>query len=100
MGDGQQGGAVQVDPIKATSKAPGTKRLRPKYDEPLSNFAFKCNLRRYNKADGRGLAELLEALANVDGVEWIRILYAYPSYFSESLIDAIADIPQAGAYIR
>eukprot|EP00227_Mantoniella_beaufortii_P010230 CAMPEP_0197591208 /NCGR_PEP_ID=MMETSP1326-20131121/12939_1 /TAXON_ID=1155430 /ORGANISM="Genus nov. species nov., Strain RCC2288" /LENGTH=529 /DNA_ID=CAMNT_0043156593 /DNA_START=101 /DNA_END=1690 /DNA_ORIENTATION=- len=51
------------------------------------------------KADGRGLAELLEALANVDGVEWIRILYAYPSYFSDPLISAIADIPQVAKYI-
>jgi hypothetical protein len=24
--------------------------LKPKYDEPLSNFAFKTNLRRYNLA--------------------------------------------------
>jgi len=50
-------------------------------------------------SDGRGLAELLEALADVDGIEWIRILYAYPSYFSEPLIDAIADIPQVAKYI-
>ena len=50
-------------------------------------------------SDGRGLAELLERLAVVDGVEWIRILYAYPSYFSEELIDAIADIPQVCKYI-
>ena len=27
--------------------APGTKRLRLQYDEPLSNFAFNFNLRRY-----------------------------------------------------
>jgi hypothetical protein len=40
---------VQVDPIKPASKAPGTKRLKPKYDDPLSNFAFKFNLRRYNE---------------------------------------------------
>jgi len=44
------GRAVQVDPIKPTLKPPGTKRLRLKYDEPLSNFAFKINLRRYTKA--------------------------------------------------
>jgi ribosomal protein S12 methylthiotransferase len=50
-------------------------------------------------SDGRGLAELLEALAGVDGIEWIRILYAYPSYFSDPLIDAIADIPQVSKYI-
>jgi hypothetical protein len=30
-------------------KAPGTKRLKLKYDGPLSNFAFKFNLRRCNE---------------------------------------------------
>jgi len=38
---------VQVDPVKPTLKAPGTKRLKLKYDEPPSNFAFKFNLHRY-----------------------------------------------------
>jgi len=42
------GGAVQVDPIKPTLKPPGIKLLTRKHDEPLSNFAFKFNLRRYN----------------------------------------------------
>ena len=49
--------------------------------------------------DGRGLAELLETLAEVDGIEWIRILYAYPSYFSDELITAIAEVPQVCKYI-
>ena len=40
---------MQVDPIKPTLKPPGTQRLKLKYDEPLSNFAFKFNLRRYTK---------------------------------------------------
>ena len=40
---------MQVDPIRPTLKAPGTKRLRLKSDEPLSNFAFKFELRRYIK---------------------------------------------------
>ena len=38
---------MQVDPITPTLKAPGTKRLKLKHDESLSNFAFKFNLRRY-----------------------------------------------------
>jgi len=42
---------VQVDPIKPTFKAPGTERLKPKYDEPPSSFAFKLNLRRYSKVE-------------------------------------------------
>jgi ribosomal protein S12 methylthiotransferase len=50
-------------------------------------------------SDGRGLAELLYALAEVEGIEWMRILYAYPSYFSDELIRAIADVPQVCKYI-
>ena len=38
---------MQVDPTKPTLKAPGSKRLKLKHDGPLSNFAFKFNLRRY-----------------------------------------------------
>jgi len=41
---------VQVEPIKHTLKAPGTKQLKLKCDEPLSNFAFGLNLRRYTVA--------------------------------------------------
>jgi len=45
----RQGRAVQVDPIKPALKAPRTKRLELIYDGALPNFAFKFNLRRYNK---------------------------------------------------
>jgi len=38
---------VQVDPIKPTLKASGTKRLKLECDEPISDCAFKFNLRRY-----------------------------------------------------
>ena len=38
---------MQVDSIKPMLKAPGTKLLKPEYDELLSRFAFKFNLRRY-----------------------------------------------------
>jgi len=37
--------------MKPKLKAPGTKRLTLKCDEPLSNFAFKFNLRRYIKSN-------------------------------------------------
>jgi hypothetical protein len=42
------GKAVEVDPIRPTLKAPGTKRLKQKNDGLLSSFAFKFNLRRYS----------------------------------------------------
>ena len=44
---------MQVHPIKSMLKAPGTMLLKLKYDEPLSTFAFKFNVRRYIKALAR-----------------------------------------------
>jgi hypothetical protein len=40
---------VQVDPIKPTLKAPGTKRLKLLYDKLLSTSAFNFNFRCYIK---------------------------------------------------
>jgi hypothetical protein len=44
---------VQVDPIKPTLKALGTKRLKLKSDAALSSFAFEFNLRHYNVGGGK-----------------------------------------------
>ena len=48
--------------MKPMLKAPGTKRLKPYYDESPSTFAFEVNLRRYNKAVARE-AQLAAAAA-------------------------------------
>ena len=50
--------------MRPTLKAPGTKRLKPSYDDVLSNFAFKSNLRRYSMAGGAG-AVAVDAARNV-----------------------------------
>lgn len=44
------------------------------------------------------LHRLLEELAGVDGVEWIRVLYAYPAFTTDEMIEAIATIPQVVKY--
>ncbi len=36
------------------------------------------------------LVELLRALEKVEGLDWIRLMYLYPIYFSDPLIDTIA----------
>jgi ribosomal protein S12 methylthiotransferase len=36
------------------------------------------------------LVQLLTELEQVDGIEWIRLMYLYPMYFSDELIDTIA----------
>ena len=47
---------MQVDPIKPTLKAPGTKRFKLGFDGPLSTSAFRFNLRRYIEAAVRKLS--------------------------------------------
>jgi ribosomal protein S12 methylthiotransferase len=46
-----------------------------------------------------GLANLLEALDKVDGVEWIRFLYTYPDVFSDRLIGVIGDSGKICRYV-
>jgi hypothetical protein len=50
------GKAVQVEPIKSTLKAPGSKHLRLAHDKLPLNFAFNFNLRRYIMASPSALA--------------------------------------------
>ncbi len=40
--------------------------------------------------DRRNLHELLRALSEIDGIKWIRLLYAYPSHFPDKVIEEIA----------
>lgn len=45
------------------------------------------------------LAELVRALARVDGIDWIRLLYCYPNYVTGELLDAVADEPKVCSYV-
>jgi ribosomal protein S12 methylthiotransferase len=47
----------------------------------------------------RNLAELLTKLSLIDGIEWIRIMYAYPSQFPKGVIDVIANNEKICNYI-
>lgn len=47
----------------------------------------------------RALAELLYALNEVDGIEWIRLHYAYPSKFPMEIIDAIKNCDHVCKYL-
>jgi ribosomal protein S12 methylthiotransferase len=46
-----------------------------------------------------GLAELLERLNEIDGLDWIRLLYLYPATVTSELIDAIARLPKVCKYM-
>lgn len=47
----------------------------------------------------RALPELLRALNTVDGIEWIRLHYAYPSKFPLEILDAINECEKVCRYL-
>jgi len=47
----------------------------------------------------RNIIELLTELSKVEEIEWIRIMYAYPSHFPDELISEIAGNPKICKYI-
>ncbi|MEY8019773.1 30S ribosomal protein S12 methylthiotransferase RimO [Muriicola sp. SD30] len=47
----------------------------------------------------RNLAELLRALAGVEGIEWIRLHYAFPTGFPMDVLDVMKEEPKICNYI-
>jgi len=47
----------------------------------------------------KNISYLVNKLSEVNGIEWIRIMYAYPSKFPDDLIDVIANNPKVCKYI-
>lgn len=47
----------------------------------------------------RRLAALMEALGGVDGIDWIRLHYAFPNGFPEDVLDVIRNNPKVCRYI-
>lgn len=45
------------------------------------------------------LRELLERLTEIDGLHWVRVLYAYPNTVTEELVDAMNSNPKICSYI-
>jgi ribosomal protein S12 methylthiotransferase len=52
-----------------------------------------------DRGERGALARLLRALNAVDGIEWIRMLYLYPTTIGDEVLDAIADSPKVVRYI-
>jgi len=47
----------------------------------------------------RMLGELLNKLSEIEGIEWIRLHYAYPTFFPSDVIDVIRDNPKVCKYL-
>ncbi len=47
----------------------------------------------------RRLAELLRRLCRIDGIEWVRLHYAYPAAFPDDVIEVMASEPRICKYL-
>jgi ribosomal protein S12 methylthiotransferase len=47
----------------------------------------------------RNLAELIQKLSEVEGIEWIRLHYAFPAGFPMDVVDEIRDNPKVCLYL-
>jgi ribosomal protein S12 methylthiotransferase len=46
-----------------------------------------------------GLATVLRQLSEIDGIEWVRFLYAYPTTVDEAVLEAMASEPKLCRYV-
>src|SRR5260221_1585154 len=45
------------------------------------------------------LAHLLRELAHTEGIEWVRVMYTYPTHISDRFLDVLAEEPKAVKYL-
>jgi ribosomal protein S12 methylthiotransferase len=56
---------------------------------------------RYGEDLGKpdALARLLRELSHTGGIEWVRVMYTYPTHISDAFLDVLADEPKAVKYL-
>src|SRR5216117_3818749 len=45
------------------------------------------------------LANLLRELSHTDGIEWVRVMYTYPTHISDEFLNVLAEEPKAVKYL-
>ncbi|HXM33657.1 MAG TPA: 30S ribosomal protein S12 methylthiotransferase RimO [Pyrinomonadaceae bacterium] len=56
---------------------------------------------RYGEDLGKqdALTHLLRELSHTDGIEWVRVMYTYPTHISDGFLDVLAEEPKAVKYL-
>src|SRR3989442_2734303 len=56
---------------------------------------------RYGEDLGKqdALAGLLRELSRLDGIDWVRVMYTYPTHISNAFLDVLAEEPKAVKYL-
>lgn len=75
------------------------KMLAQKGTKELILVAQETTLYGIDLYKKKSLPELLNRLSEIDGIEWIRILYCYPEEITDELIETIRDIKKVVHYL-
>lgn len=67
--------------------------------QDTSSYGYDLDRSAPNLKRNQHLVQLLNTLATIEGFEWIRVMYLYPSLFSDELIECIAQNPKICKYI-
>ncbi|HYX28371.1 MAG TPA: 30S ribosomal protein S12 methylthiotransferase RimO, partial [Pyrinomonadaceae bacterium] len=56
---------------------------------------------RYGEDLGKqdALAHLIRELSHTEGIEWVRVMYTYPTHISDAFLDVLAEEPKAVKYL-
>jgi ribosomal protein S12 methylthiotransferase len=98
-----------IPSIRGKMRSKPVDRIASEMRELLADGAFEINLigqdtTSYGNDIGYepglvGLLETLNKVAAENGGAWVRLMYAYPSCFTDEMIDAIARLPNVLKYI-
>ncbi|HTA83391.1 MAG TPA: 30S ribosomal protein S12 methylthiotransferase RimO [Bacteroidia bacterium] len=91
-----RGGHISVPMDKLVTQAQGLVKQGVKEIMLIAQDLTYYGLDMYGK---RNVAELIHKLADVEGLDWIRLHYAFPSGFPMDIIDAIKEHPNVCNYL-
>jgi len=95
-----------IPSIRGPMHCKGVDEIMTEANELIADGAVEINLigqdtTSYGQDIGydAGLSGLLKTLNTLDGAHWVRLMYAYPSDFTDEMIDAIAACEKVAKYI-
>ncbi len=77
------------------------KKLAEKGVRQVTLLGQTVNSYVYNAGDrSYRLADLLEMTSNIDGIKWVRFITSHPKHFDDSILRAMAEMPEVCEYLH
>lgn len=67
--------------------------------QDTSSYGYDFDRSAENRRNNVHLIQLLRRLSAIDDIEWIRVMYLYPSIFSDDLIETMAELAKVCKYV-